>query len=91
MKLELLKTPDKSRFNSTLQFVSMSSSMITFEISVEKFSLEDQGLDEKWLELAKANINEVESSRYRKFLKDNTFFSLILHQGKHSGGIQGFG
>ena len=41
----------------------MSSSMITFEISVEKFSLEDQGLDEKWLELAKANINEVESSR----------------------------
>ena len=91
MELELLKTPDKSRFNSTLQFVSMSSSMITFEISVEKFCLEDQGLDEKWLELAKANINEVESSRYRKFRKDSTFFSLILHQGKHSGGIQGFG
>merc|ERR1711990_152005 len=43
--------------------VSMSSSMITFDISEEKFGLKDQNLDKKWLELAKVNINEVESSR----------------------------
>ena len=37
--------------------------MITFDISVEKFCSNDETLDKKWLELAKANINEVESSR----------------------------
>ena len=41
----------------------MSSSMITFDISQEKFGLNEENLDKKWLELAKANINEVESSR----------------------------
>ena len=95
LELELLKTPDKNRFYSALQFVlskfvSMSSSTITFDISVEKFSLKDQNLDEKWLDLARANINEVESSRYRKF--ENTLFSFYSSlQGKNSGWIQGSG
>ena len=42
----------------------MSSSIITFDLSVETFCSSDQNLDKKWLELAQANINEVESNRW---------------------------